>query len=180
MVVEPWCDGGGGDAEDADGEVGGREDDVNNVDEEQSVCRRRQKSSRAEVEERSGRGQRWRGRSRRVEEVLEDIEAVREIRIGFRKIPDGIFALMDKNLIFSVSTGESKMFYLAEFATDEAESKVASDVAQARRSGGYADVSQVQCIVKIISVLWQCQIQVQFFDQAVDVLVAMQRWRLFR
>ena len=148
MVAEPWRDGGGGsDADNADGEVGGREDDVNNVDEEQCL------PEEAEVEPEVGEGDQEEAEGdgeveedvddvdegvKAAEEVLENIEAMREGDIELRKICDGNLALMDKNLIPLVSTGESKMFYyvmkdeydryLAEFATDEAESTVADEV----------------------------------------------------
>merc|ERR1712227_751951 len=59
-------------------------------------------------------------------------EYVAKVEAELQKICDGILALMDKNLIPSASTGESKVFYykmkgdyryLAEFATGDAKSK---------------------------------------------------------
>ena len=64
-------------------------------------------------------------------------EYVAKVEAELQKICDGILALMDKNLIPSASTGESKVFYykmkgdyyryLAEFATGDAKSKAAED-----------------------------------------------------
>ena len=46
-----------------------------------------------------------------AEKLLEDIEAMQEGIIGIQRISDGILALMDKELIPSTNTGESKVFY---------------------------------------------------------------------
>merc|ERR1712012_78185 len=64
-------------------------------------------------------------------------EYVAKVEGELQKICDGILALMDKNLIPSASTGESKVFYykmkgdyyryLAEFATGDAKSEAAED-----------------------------------------------------
>ena len=75
-------------------------------------------------------------------------EYVAKVEAELQKICDGILALMDKNLIPSASTGESKVFYykmkgdyyryLAEFATGDAKSKAAEDARVA-----YAEATKV-------------------------------------
>ena len=75
-------------------------------------------------------------------------EDVAKVEAELQKICDGILVLMDKNLIPSASTGESKVFYykmkgdyyryLAEFATGDAKSKAAEDARVA-----YAEATKV-------------------------------------
>ena len=114
-----------------------------------------------------------------------------------QNINDGIFALMDKNLVHSKSSGESKMSYFsmvgdcyryrypAELATAEAKTKAAEDttirtkVAELLRLSAseledehlslkeYVDVMKGQKTVEVP--------QVVHIDRIVDVSVALQR-----
>jgi len=75
-------------------------------------------------------------------------EYVAKVEAELQKICDGILSLMDKNLIPSASTGESKVFYykmkgdyyryLAEFAVGDTKSKAAEDARVA-----YAEATKV-------------------------------------
>ena len=74
MVAEPWCGGSSGDAKDAHGEVGGRDEDVN---EEQSL------PEETEVEPEVGDGDQEEAEG--PGEIEEDVDG-----IELRKICDGI------------------------------------------------------------------------------------------
>ena len=91
-----------------------------------------------------------RRRNSRVKEQLVSHarEYVAKVEGELQKIRDGIFALMDKKLIPSPSTDESKAFYykmkgdyyryLAEFATGDAKSKACQDACFA-----YAEATKI-------------------------------------
>ena len=91
-----------------------------------------------------------RRRNQRVDEQLVSNarEYVKKVEGELQKIRDGILALMDKKLIRSPNTDESKAFYykmksdycryLAQFATDETKSKFGEDTCAA-----YAEATEI-------------------------------------
>ena len=130
------------------------------------------------------------------QEAVNAREYAVKVEAGLQKISDGIFALMDQDLIPSESTGEPKVFhykmkgdyyrYLAAFATRDAGRQVPMN----QKVQKTVDVPQVQYMDKIVGVpsVMQRQVssilivqetvevpQVQFPGRVVDAPVVMQR-----
>ena len=120
----------------------------------------------------------------RDREAVESRRAVRRIIAGVeqKETYDGIFALMDENLIPSESTGESKVVYdetkddyyqdFTEFGIDDAKSRVAEEVMVlvARPYPEYMDVPCTNSIVQTAQKTLEVP-QVQYTGKTVDVSV---------
>ena len=121
--------------------------------------------------------------------VLHAREHVAKVEGELQKIRDGILALMDKKLVPSAGTDETKVSYyrmksdyyrfLAEFATGETRSKADEDARDA-----YAEATEiaekdlaVTALITDVNTRLQAESspQMQFIDKVVDVAVVEQR-----
>ena len=116
-------------------------------------------------------------------------EYVEKVEGELQKIRDGILALMDKKLVPSVNTDETKVFYykmksdyyrhLAEFATGETKSKAGESACVAYTEATEIAEKDLAVTALIMDVITRLQAeslpQMQFIDKVVDVAVAAQR-----